>query len=80
MALVYFSGELQQLVSEGCTRADATIFKDIVRELAARYENLDEAMLMDMAIAIDGEIIHTPLLETVGTDSELHFLHRISGG
>ena len=80
MALVYFSGELQQLVGEGYTRADGTIFKDIVQELAGRYENLDEAMLMDMAIAIDGEIIHTPLLETVGADCELHFLHRISGG
>jgi len=35
---------------------------------------------MGMAIAIDGVIVHTPLLQVIDPDSELHFLHRISGG
>jgi hypothetical protein len=35
---------------------------------------------MRMAIAIDGEIIHEPLLETVGDNSEVHFFHFIAGG
>jgi hypothetical protein len=33
-----------------------------------------------MAVAIDGEIIHTPFLEKVAATSEVHFLYRISGG
>ena len=80
MAIIFFSGELQELAGEEHTRSEALIFKDIVQDLVERYANLNEALLIDMAIAIDGEIIHTPLLESVGIDSELHFLHRISGG
>ena len=80
MAIVYFSGEIQVLVGEDRTLSEAKTFRDIVRDLVQRYENLDENLLLDMAIAIDGEIIHTPLLEIVGAESELHFLHRIAGG
>ena len=80
MAIVYFSGEIQVLVGEDRTLSEAKTFRDIVRDLVQRYENLDENLLLDMAIAIDGEIIHTPLLESVGADSELHFLYRIAGG
>ena len=68
-----FTGEEQ-------TTTEASSFRDIVAELVERYEKLDEERLMSMAIAIDGVIIHTPLLEVIGPDSELHFLHRISGG
>ncbi len=80
MAIIFFSGELVDLAGEEQTHSDALIFREIVQDLVRRYENLNEALLLDMAIAIDGEIIHTPLLESVGTESELHFLHRISGG
>jgi hypothetical protein len=80
LAIVFFSSELKLLTGEEQTRSDAAIFKDIVTDLVARYDRLSEEKLMEMAIAIDGEIIHTPLLEHVGKESELHFLHRISGG
>ena len=71
MAIVIFSSELQKLTGEEQTRVDAEVFKDIVTEH-------DE--LMKMAVAIDGEIIHTPFLEKVAPSSEVHFLYRISGG
>ena len=80
MAVVFFSGELMELAGEEKTRSEALTFRGVVQDLISRYENLDEDLLLDMAIAIDGEIIHTPLLESVGLESELHFLHRISGG
>ncbi len=80
MAVVFFSGELKSLAGEEQTRSEALTFRGIVEDLTLRYENLSEALLLDMAIAIDGEIIHTPLLEPVGAESELHFLYRISGG
>jgi hypothetical protein len=41
---------------------------------------LPEDEILNMAVAIDGEIIHDPFLEAVGPDSEVHFLFRISGG
>ena len=80
MAIVVFSGELQRFTGEERTRVRALRYREIVAELLERYDALTEENLMDMAVAIDGEIIHTPLLETVGENSELHFLHRISGG
>ena len=80
MAIVFFSGELQKLTGVEKTQVEAPVFRDIVSELARRYDCLDESELYEMAIAIDGEIIQTPLLERLEPDSELHFLHRISGG
>lgn len=80
MALVVFSSELQLFTGEELTQVEAARFKEIVAELVDKYESLTEEKLMEMAVAIDGEIIHTPFLEVVGEDSELHFLHRISGG
>ena len=80
MAVVVFSSELQKLTGEAETRVRATVFRDLIAELLTRYPRLDEERLMRMAVAIDGEIIHNPLLEPVGENSELHFLYRISGG
>jgi len=36
--------------------------------------------LMEMALAIDGEIIHEPFLVAIPDNSELHFVFKISGG
>ena len=80
MAIVCFSGELLPFTGEERTETEALAFRDIVAELVQRYDRLDEEKLMGMAIAIDGVIVHTPLLEVIDPDSELHFLHRISGG
>ena len=80
MARVVFSSELQKLTGEDETRVTATVFKDIVAELSHNYERLEEKKLFEMAVAIDGVIVHTPFLEVVDDDSELHFMYRISGG
>ena len=80
MAVVVFSSELQKLTGEDRTEVSATVYRDIVDQLVQQYSALDKDNLMEMAVAIDGEIIHDPLLETVDADSELHFLYRISGG
>ena len=80
MAIVIFSSELQKLTGEEQTRVDAEVFKDIVTEISNQYSALEHDELMKMAVAIDGEIIHTPFLEKVAPSSEVHFLYRISGG
>jgi hypothetical protein len=80
MAIVIFSSELQKLTGEEQTHVDSEVFKDIVTEITNRYSALEHNELMKMAVAIDGEIIHTPFLEKVAPSSEIHFLYRISGG
>jgi|TARA_B110000914_G_C15379618_1_gene407095 hypothetical protein len=80
MAIVIFSSELQKLTGEEQTHVDAEVFKDIVTEISNQYSALEHDELMKMAVAIDGEIIHTPFLEKVAPSSEVHFLYRISGG
>ena len=80
MAIVIFSSELQKLTGEEQTRVDAEVFKDIVTEISNQYSALEHDELMKMAVAIDGEIIHTPFLEKIAPSSEVHFLYRISGG
>ena len=80
MARVIFSSELQKFTRETEVDIDASVFRDLVTQLVARYEDLEAETLLQMAVAIDGEIIHSPLLESIATDSEIHFLYRISGG
>jgi len=80
MATVVFGSELQRLTGEARTRVSASDYRELLDELTARYEALDRDELLKMAVAIDGEIIHDPLLESISDDSEVHFLLRISGG
>ncbi len=80
MAIVFFSSELQQFTGEERAEVSALNYRDLISELAGRYELLSREKLSDMAVAIDGVIIADPLLETVGPETEIHFLHFISGG
>ena len=80
MATVIFSSELQRFTGEEKTSVSSTNFRDLLKELLARYHRLPEDEILKMAVAVDGEIIHDPFLETVKPDSEVHFLFRISGG
>ena len=80
MALVFFSSELQKLTGEETTRVSGETYREIVGEIVDRYADISREKLMGMAVAIDGEIVHDPLLEPVGAASEVHFLYRIEGG
>ncbi|MGI9322749.1 MAG: hypothetical protein ACR2PJ_04110 [Pseudomonadales bacterium] len=80
MAKVIFSSELQQLTGEESVQVAAEDYRSLVNQLVANYAALDKETLMAMAVAIDGDIVHDPLLETVGADSEVHFLYKLSGG
>ncbi len=80
MATVIFSSELQRITGEEKTTVDAKSYRELIDSLTSHYAKLDADTLMAMAVAIDGEIIHDPLLESVDPNSEVHFLYRISGG
>ncbi|MDA0791005.1 MAG: MoaD/ThiS family protein [Proteobacteria bacterium] len=77
---VIFSSELQKFTHEAQTQVSATNYRGLVAEIVARYGDLEEDVILEMAVAIDGEIVHDPMLETIRPGSEVHFLYRISGG
>jgi sulfur carrier protein ThiS len=80
MAIVIFSSELQRFTGEEQTSVSSLTYRDLVEELLLQYSDLPREEIEKMAVAIDGEIIHDPFLETIGPTSEVHFLFRISGG
>ena len=80
MATVVFSTELQRLTGEEKCTIEASSYRDLVKQVTERYHSLNRDDLMNMAVAIDGVIIHDPLLESLEPKSEVHFLYKISGG
>ena len=80
MATVFFSSELQQFTGEESVIVTSSNYSEMITELAARYASLDRDRISDMAVAIDGVIIVDPLLEKLEANTEVHFLHFISGG
>ena len=52
----------------------------LVAALEARFPGFSQSLEAGMAVAIDGEIYQTPLLEPISPDSEVHFLPLIGGG
>ncbi|MEQ8691208.1 MAG: hypothetical protein RIC89_10285 [Pseudomonadales bacterium] len=61
------------------TESDVRVYRDLVRELSARWPALQEK-LERTAVAIDGQIYQDAFLETINPDSEVFFMARIEGG
>ncbi|MEQ9452141.1 MAG: hypothetical protein RJQ07_11210 [Pseudomonadales bacterium] len=61
------------------TESDVRVYRDLVRELSARWPALQEK-LERTAVAIDGQIYQDAFLETINADSEVFFMARIEGG
>ena len=80
MARVTFSSEQQRYTNEVACEVSAADYRELIDHITQRYPALSRADLLQMAIAIDGEIIHEPLLESIAEHSEVHFLHFIAGG
>lgn len=79
MITVFFSTEMQRTADMEKVELPAVSYRELVSLLMEKY-GFKQEELMDMAVAIDGLIIHDPLLEPIHDRSEVHFLHRISGG
>ena len=81
MAKVTFPADLQRH-TDGVVEVEVSArnFRDLVAELCRRFPALTEETIGKQAIAIDGMIIHNPLLESFNNDSELVFFARIAGG
>ncbi|MFV8819881.1 hypothetical protein [Haliea sp. E17] len=81
MPKLVLSSDLQRF-SDGDREIDvaAGSYPDLVRELLARYPALGEEIIRRQSLAIDGMIVHTPMLERFREDSQLVFVARIAGG
>lgn len=79
MVTVFFPAELQRITGEEKIDISVSSYRELISELVCLYD-LKSDELMKMAVALDGLIIHDPLLEKFDDGSEVHFLHRISGG
>lgn len=79
MISVHFNSELQRTTGEACITLHAENYRDMVNKLVDRY-GFEREFLMEMAVSINGLIIHDPLLEVIEENSDVHFLHRIAGG
>jgi len=82
MAKVVIPASLSQQFTGGKAEfeIDAKTVREVIRCLNADFPGLAEAIETDMAVAVDGEIYHDPLLESVSPNSEVYFLPRIGGG
>jgi sulfur-carrier protein len=60
--------------------------RELVRHLGERFPGLDTQLLQDgdirpsIAVSIDGEIATGGVLDTVGENSEVHFIPALGGG
>ena len=81
MPTVTFPPDMQRF-TDGASevQVSALRFPDLVEELCSRFPALTEETIRKQAMAIDGMIIHEPLLESFQADSELVFFARIAGG
>lgn len=81
MARVVFPTCLQRY-TDGAREVEVSAgsYRELVRELCRRFPELTEEAIGKQALAIDGMIIQTPLLETFDAHSELVFFARIAGG
>jgi molybdopterin converting factor small subunit len=71
-----------QRYTGGAARVEvnALSYRDLVDELSRRFPALTPEIIRKQAIAIDGMVIHEPLLESFLPDSELVLVPRIAGG
>ncbi len=80
MATVYFPATLLPYTSGvGEVTVDAARVAELLTAVTAQFPLLVEP-LRQMAIAIDGEIYADPGYQSLGVDSEVHFVPRIAGG
>ena len=81
MVMVVFAPEMRDRADgQSGTDIEATTYRGALRALSQQYPGFTDAMFEKCSVAIDGVLVHTPLLETFEPDSELVFIPKITGG
>lgn len=81
MARVRLSGD-QRRLADGVEsiEVDANTVAELVGIIADRFPRLAARLGEGMSVAIDGEVMNNADYETLGPESEVHFLAPMSGG
>lgn len=81
MASITIPTDLQRFTGgAAAVEVRARNYRDLVDELSRTFPLLTPDTIRKQAIAIDGMVIHEPLLESFGPDSQLVLVPRIAGG
>ena len=82
MATVVLQPAFARRYTEGVTsiEIDAPDYQALIEALDERYPGFAEGVAARVAIAIDGEIFHDPLLQAIGPTSEVFFLPLLEAG
>ena len=82
VATVILQTEFARRYTGGQTRLTVAVadYSALIETLEARFPGFEDSLQGGMAVAIDGEIYQSPLLEKIGAESEVHFLPPIGGG
>lgn len=81
MPVVIFADDMQQHTGGlKFTQVQATSFRSALRELTETFPQLTAEVYGKFSVAIDGTIIHAPLMESFQADSEIVFIPRIASG
>ncbi len=81
MAKVILSPDLRPLAGGAVeVTVSAVNYRDLVAELSKRFPDMHEAIIRKQALAINGVLYTTPLLERFASDGELVFVARFAGG
>ena len=80
MAVVRFSSHLERYTGVLETEVKAVSYRELVHELLERFPGLADSDFLDLALALDGELIQEPLLVTFGSSAELNFVPKLAAG
>jgi len=81
VARVLLSGALRRHAGGRAELAiEARTYRELLAALEARFPGIASLIEGRTSLAIDGEIIADPLLETIPPRSEIHFVPRVAGG
>lgn len=83
MATVVLQPAFARRYTDGVTSIDviAADYQALIEALDERYPGFAEAVAAaGVAVAIDGEIFHDPLLQAIGPASEVYFLPLLEAG
>jgi len=87
MPTVYIPSPMQSLCGDEQTvRVEGSTLRQVVEALEQAYPGMKERLVEsgrirpNISVAIDGEVTTLGMLESVGENSEVHFLPAISGG
>jgi hypothetical protein len=81
MTTIVLANEMQALTGGiGELEIEATAYRDAIAVLQQRFPGLTAKVFTRFSIAIDGSIVHNPLLEKFAPDSEVVFIPKIASG